>query len=183
MEMLQNDQDENYIPPELVNQGTIKRYSDLPTSYPTNINLRKPQPIPSNYNNSYTNQNIPINPNLLKSQESQTQKKEKIVPEEKPIIPDKTISDFFQNEFLADAILKVDENEIKFHKVILSAASEFLYKYFELNKSNEGMQTVEIPEEETIVRKKKRIKFTDYCLMSMIVVLSVVFIMVVLKVM
>ena len=63
MEMLQNDQDENYIPPELVNQGTIKRYSDLPTSYPTNINLRKPQPIPSNYNNSYTNQNIPINPN------------------------------------------------------------------------------------------------------------------------
>ncbi len=146
MEMLQNDQDENYIPPELVNQGTIKRYSDLPTSYPTNINLRKPQPIPSNYNNSYTNQNIPINPNLLKSQESQTQKKEKIVPEEKPIIPDKTISDFFQNEFLADAILKVDENEIKFHKVVLCAASEFLYKYFTLNKSNEGLQTVALPE-------------------------------------
>ena len=107
--------------------------------------MRKPQPIPSNYNNSYTNQNIPINPNLLKSQENQTQKKEKIVPEEKPIIPDKTISDFFQNEFLADAILKVDENEIKFHKVVLCAASEFLYKYFTLNKSNEGLQTVALP--------------------------------------
>ena len=148
MEMLQNDQDENYIPQEFANQGTIKRYSDLPSSYPANINLRKPQQIPSNYN-TYSNQNIQMNQNLLRSQESQVQKKEKIVPEEKPIIPDKTISDFFQNEFLADGILKVDENEIKFHKVVLCAASEFLYKYFSLNKSNEGnqgMQTVSLPE-------------------------------------
>lgn len=45
------------------------------------------------------------------------------------------------------------------------------------------LQTTEIEEEETIVKKKKRIKFTDYCLMSMILVLSVVFVMVVFKVM
>ena len=45
------------------------------------------------------------------------------------------------------------------------------------------LQTTEIEEEETIVKKKKRIKITDYCLMSMIVVLSVVFVMVVLKAM
>lgn len=45
------------------------------------------------------------------------------------------------------------------------------------------LQTTEIEEEETIVRKKKRIKFTDYCLLSMIVVISVVFAMVVFKVM
>ena len=45
------------------------------------------------------------------------------------------------------------------------------------------LQTTEIEEEETIVKKKKRIKFTDYCLMSMIVVLSVVFVMVVIKAM
>ena len=145
MEMFQNDQNENYIPQELSNQGTIKRYSDLASNYPTNINLRNIQNVPSNYN-TYNSQNNQINQNLIKSQESQTQKKE-ITPKEEPqIIPEKTISDFYQNDFLADAILKVDENEIKFHKVILSAASEFLYKYFELNKSNEGMQTVLIPE-------------------------------------
>ena len=45
------------------------------------------------------------------------------------------------------------------------------------------LETTEIEEEETIVRKKKRIKITDYCLLSMIVVLSVVFVMVVLKAM
>ena len=126
----------------------MKRYSDLPSTYPANINLRKPQQIPSNYN-TYSNQNIQMNQNLLRSQESQAPKKEKIVQEDKPIIADKTISDFFQNEFLADAILKVDENEIKFHKVVLCAASEFLYKYFSLNKSNEGnqgLQTVSLPE-------------------------------------
>ena len=126
----------------------MKRYSDLPSTYPANINLRKPQQIPSNYN-TYSNQNIQMNQNLLRSQESQAPKKEKIVQEDKPIIADKTISDFFQNEFLADAILKVDENEIKFHKVVLCAASEFLYKYFTLNKSNEGnqgLQIVSLPE-------------------------------------
>jgi len=45
------------------------------------------------------------------------------------------------------------------------------------------LEKTEIEEEETIVRKKKRIKITDYCLMSMIAVLSVVFLMVVFKVM
>ena len=45
------------------------------------------------------------------------------------------------------------------------------------------LETTEIEEEDTIVQKKKRIRFTDYCLMSMIVVLSVVFVMVIFNVM
>ncbi len=45
------------------------------------------------------------------------------------------------------------------------------------------LETTEIPEEETIVQKKKRVRVTDYCLMSMIVALSVVFIMVIFDVM
>ena len=45
------------------------------------------------------------------------------------------------------------------------------------------LETTATPEEDTIVQKKKRIRFTDYCLMSMIVVLSVVFIMVIFNVM
>ena len=147
--MLQNEQNENFMPPELVNQGSIKRYTDLPSTTPANLNFRKPQRISSNFN-SFNNQNIQMNSNILKSQENQSQKKEIIPTEDKPVIPEKTISDFYQNDFLADAILKVDENEIKFHKVILCAASEFLYKYFSTNKSNEenqgGIQTVLLPE-------------------------------------
>ena len=147
--MLQNEQNENFMPPELVNQGSIKRYTDLPSTTPANLNFRKPQRISSNFN-SFNNQNIQMNSNILKSQENQSQKKEIIVPEDKPVIPEKTISDFYQNDFLADAILKVDENEIKFHKVILCVASEFLYKYFSTSKTNEenqgGIQTVLLPE-------------------------------------
>ena len=45
------------------------------------------------------------------------------------------------------------------------------------------LETTATPEEDTIVQKKKRIRFTDYCLMSMIVVLSVVFVMVIFNVM
>ena len=149
MEMLQNEQNENFMPPELVNQGSIKRYTDLPSTTPANLNFRKPQRISSNFN-SFNNQNIQMNSNILKSQENQSQKKEIIPTEDKPVIPEKTISDFYQNDFLADAILKVDENEIKFHKVILCAASEFLYKYFSTSKTNEenqgGIQTVLLPE-------------------------------------
>ena len=145
--MLQNSQSENYMPQEMVNQGTLKRYTDLPSNVPANFNFRKPQQIPINYN-TYNNQNIPNNSNTMKSQEMQKQKKEILVPEDKPIIPEKTISDFYKNEFLSDAILKVEENEIKFHKVILSAASEFLYKYFTINPSqeNNAIPTIALPE-------------------------------------
>ena len=45
------------------------------------------------------------------------------------------------------------------------------------------LETTEIVEEEEVIKKKKRIKVTDYFLLSMIVILSVVFIMVILKVM
>jgi hypothetical protein len=45
------------------------------------------------------------------------------------------------------------------------------------------LATTEIEEEEQVTKKIKRIRFTDYCLLSMIVVLSVVFIMVLFKVM
>ena len=61
-----------------------------------------------------------------------------------PIIPEKTISEFYQNEFLSDAILKIDENELRFHKVILCAASEF-FNYFSFKKGvkkNQGIQTI-----------------------------------------
>ena len=148
MEMSLNEQNENYIPQELVNQGSIKRYADLPSSIPTNINIQKSPQISPQYNN-LNPRNIQSNSNFIKIPESQLQTKEVIPPEDKPIIPEKTISDFYQNEFLSDAILKLEENELKFHKVILCSASEFLYNYFSISKpseENQGLPVVSIPE-------------------------------------
>ena len=51
------------------------------------------------------------------------------------------------------------------------------------NSTSFELEYTEIEEEETISKKRKRIRITDYCLLSMIVVLSVVFIMVLFKVM
>ena len=54
---------------------------------------------------------------------------------------------------------------------------------FNTMKMEPILGTTEIEEEVTITKKRKRIRFTDYCLISMIVVLSVVFAMVVFNVM
>ena len=144
MDMLLNEQNEDYIPQELVNQGSIKRYGDLPSSYPTNLNIQK-----SSHYNNFNTRNMQTNPNLIKPQENQLQTKDIVPPEDKPIIREITISDFYQNDFLTDAILKIDENELKFHKVILCSASEFLYNYFSSSKpseENQGLPVVSLPE-------------------------------------
>ncbi|MBR4178241.1 MAG: hypothetical protein IKR57_02695 [Bacilli bacterium] len=45
------------------------------------------------------------------------------------------------------------------------------------------LETTEIEEEESVTKKRRRVRVTDYFLVSMIVILSVVFAMVVFKVM
>ena len=72
--------------------------------------------------------------------------------------------------FQTTAIIDIDEEMRKEEEIFNTIKMEPL------------LETTEIEEEETIVKKKKRIRFTDYCLISMIVVLSVVFVVVVLKV-
>ena len=73
--------------------------------------------------------------------------------------------------FQTTAIIDIDEEMKKEEEL------------FNTMKMEPLLETTEIEEEETIVKKKKRIRFTEYCLISMIVVLSVVFLMVVLNVM
>ena len=75
------------------------------------------------------------------------------------------------NMYQTTAIIDIDEQLKKEEEL------------FNTMKMEPLLQTTEIEEEETIVKKKKRIKVTDYCLLSMIVVLSVVFLMVVFNVM
>ena len=74
------------------------------------------------------------------------------------------------NMYQTTAIIDIDE-ELKKEEEL-----------FNTIKMEPILQTTEIEEEVTITKKKKRIRFTDYCLISMIVVLSVVFAMVVLNV-
>lgn len=72
--------------------------------------------------------------------------------------------------FNTTAIIDIDE-ELKNEEALLNTI-----------KMEPILETTEIEEEEPITKKKKRIKITDYCLLSMIVILSVVFIMVLVKV-
>jgi len=69
------------------------------------------------------------------------------------------------------AIINIDD-EIKKQEELLNTI-----------KMEPILETTEIEEEETIIKKKKKIRITDYFLLSLIVILSVVFMMVILKVM
>ena len=72
--------------------------------------------------------------------------------------------------FQTTAIIDIDE-QMKREEALLNTI-----------KMEPILQTTEIEEEETIIKKKKRIRFTDYCLVSMIIILSVVFAVVVFKI-
>lgn len=68
-------------------------------------------------------------------------------------------------------IINIDDELLKNEEALLNTI-----------KMEPILETTEIEEEETIIKKKKRIRVTDYCLLSMIILLSVVFVMVLLKV-
>ena len=65
---------------------------------------------------------------------------------EREVIPERTISNYYGNEFLTDAILKGDNFEIPFHKIILCSASNFLNNYFKLNPDTTQKSIVNLPE-------------------------------------
>ena len=118
MELNQND---NFISSDFVNQGydqnfnqtSMKRYTDLPDDIPTNINIKNQMNNFNSYNNINNRNNIPQNQN-------QTQKnienKNPIL--EKEIIPERNLSHFYGNDFLTDAILKTENFELPFHKIV-----------------------------------------------------------------
>ena len=64
---------------------------------------------------------------------------------EKPIIPERTISNYYSNEFLTDAILKGENFELPFHKIILCSASDFLNNYFKLNPDITQKSVIDLP--------------------------------------
>ena len=64
----------------------------------------------------------------------------------KQIQPSREIPYFFLNDYLSDAILKFDNNEIPFHKIIISSASDFFFDYFKTIKNPYEKIEVNLPE-------------------------------------
>ena len=64
----------------------------------------------------------------------------------KQIQPSREIPYFFLNDYLSDAILKFDNNEIPFHKIIISSASDFFFDYFKTIKNPFEKIEVNLPE-------------------------------------
>ena len=64
---------------------------------------------------------------------------------EKAIIPERTISNYYGNDFLTDAILKGENFELSFHRIILCPASDFLNNYFKKNPDITQKSIVELP--------------------------------------
>ena len=130
-DFVNQDYDQNF------NQGKVKRYADLDNYIPKNISVRKQM---NTYNNYPNMNNInTLSQNQIKTQNNLNYKNtENNNPFlEKEILPDRTMSYFYGNDFLTDAILKTEAFEIPFHKILLSSASDFLFKYFQLNKDNQ----------------------------------------------
>ena len=92
-----------------------------------------------NIDNNNTN-NINTNTNQNNIQE----KKNSFLNKE--IIPTREIPYFFLNDYLSDAILKFDNNEIPFHKIIISSASDFFFDYFKTLKNPYEKIEVNLPE-------------------------------------
>ena len=146
------DQNDNYFSSDFVNQdyeqnfnqGTVKGYTDFQDNIPTNTIMRKPMSTSYNYMNNLNN--IPPNKTQTKNKDNQKNEENNNQFLNKEIIPERTMSHFYGSQFLTDAILKVDEHEIPFHKIVLCAASDFLYKYFNMNQNAQ-----ENPNQKTIV--------------------------------
>ena len=76
-------------------------------SYENNMNL---------VNQSYNNEKDNINE--LKEEEDE------------PVILERSLSDYINNPILSDAILKLNDIEFNFHKIVLISCSDYLNKYF-----------------------------------------------------
>ena len=105
----------------------------------------------NNIRNKSSFNNINNNQSQLKKKFQENERENKILNKqnsflEKPIIPERAISNFYGNEFLTDATLKGENFELPFHRIILCAASDFLNKFFTLNPDITQKTVVNLPQ-------------------------------------
>ncbi len=130
------NQKDNFLSQDLENQ----KYNEENINYYNNINNRNNNNI-NNYSSKFQKQ---LNNNEKEYESENINKRNSFL--EKPIIPERTISNYYGNEFLTDAILKGENFEIPFHKIILCPASNFLNNYFTLNPDISQKSNVDLPE-------------------------------------
>ena len=109
-----------------------------------------------NYNNNIRNKNSFNNinnnpPQLIKKKFPENERENNIVNKQNPfleklIIPERAISNYYGNEFLTDAILKGENFELPFHRIILCSASDFLNNFFTLNPDMTQKTVVNLPQ-------------------------------------
>jgi hypothetical protein len=104
-------------------------------------------PPPFEQNPSLMQQTPPQEINQTPSINQNNQFQEKPVIEENPIVPSKDLLMFFNNSHLTDSVLKLNDIEIPFHRVVLCSASEYIDNYFkQLDENDYKKETVLVPE-------------------------------------
>ena len=111
-----------------------QRYNPNLISYENSMNL---------VNQSY-NREKEIYDNNIKEKEKLTE------IEDEPIIPERSLTDYINNSFLSDAILKLNDIEFYFHKIVLISCSDYLNNYFNAlkNQNIDNKPNEEKPENE-----------------------------------
>ena len=52
------------------------------------------------------------------------------IEEDEPIIPERSLTDYINDQFLSDAILKLNDIQFYFHRIILISCSDYINNYF-----------------------------------------------------
>ena len=114
-------------------------------------------------NQSYNRENEIYN-NINNINEQEKEKEQLPQEEDEPIIPERSLCDYINNNFLSDAVLKLNDIELYFHKIVLIACSDYLNNYFISikDKIQEEKPPEEKPEnEENNEIKPKENKYQD----------------------
>ena len=100
---------ENYI----MNNYNLSKSENL-MNYVKNINNLNKKYTREKEINDLENDNNPIKNNI----------------EENEILPERSLSNYINNKFLSDAILKLKENEFYIHKIVLCSCSDYINNQF-----------------------------------------------------
>ena len=68
------------------------------------------------------------------------------IEEDEPIIPERSLTDYVNDQFLSDAILKLNDIQFYFHRIILISCSDYINNYFISLKNNNNSETKPLEE-------------------------------------
>ena len=68
------------------------------------------------------------------------------IEEDEPIIPERSLTDYINDQFLSDAILNLNDIQFYFHRIILISCSDYINNYFISLKNNNNSETKPLEE-------------------------------------